>query len=307
MKKNFKNIFKAIKDAAVLFLEKKTMKLCASLSYYTIFSLAPLLIVIISLAGIFYGREAVRGEVYAELYDIVGQNTATFLQDIIKNIEESRMSNTGLTLGVIILIFGASGVFTEIQDSINTIWSVKAKPEKGWLKFILNRLLSFSLILSIGFVLLVSLILSTVIDFLFDSLKNYFPDMTVFVASALNLLIPFVIITILFSIIFKILPDAKVAWSEVWVGAILTAIFFLIGKFGIGLYIQKSSFSITYGAASSIVVLITWVYYSSIILYFGAAFTKCYSVQKGKKIIPKKTAVIVEQKEIEKNTTQISD
>lgn len=295
-----KTFFRSIKEAAILFMDTKGMKLCASLSYYTIFSLGPLLIIIISLAGIFYGREAVRGEVYDELFEIIGENAAIQVQNIIQNIESTRMTGTGLTLGIIILLFGASGVFTEIQDSINTIWSVKAKPQKGWLKFIFNRLLSFSLIISIGFILLVSLILSTLLDVIYDRLMNYFPDTTLFFASALNLLIPFIIISILFIIIFKILPDAKVGWKEVMMGAIFTAILFLIGKFAIGLYIKNSSFSNTYGAASSIVILLTWIYYSSIILYFGAAFTKCYTMERGKKIIPKKTAVLVEQKEIER-------
>lgn len=302
MKSTLKRIFNAIKETTTLFLAKKTMKLCASLSYYTIFSLGPLLIIIISLAGIFYGRDAVQGEVYNELNDLVGESTALFLQDIIKNIEASKMSGTGLTLGIITLIFGATGVFIEIQDSINTIWDVKAKPEKGWLKFILNRLISFSLILSIGFVLLASLILSTILDYFFSRFQNMYPDMTVFLGTVIHLAVPFIIITLLFCIIFKVLPDAKVPWPEVLVGAILTALFFMIGRFGIGLYIQKSSFSITYGAASSIIILLTWVYYSSIILYFGAAFTKSYIIQRGKKIIPKKTAVIIEQKEIEKNS-----
>ncbi|WP_126973789.1 YihY/virulence factor BrkB family protein [Gynurincola endophyticus] len=295
-----KTFFRSVKEAAILFMDTKGMKLCASLSYYTIFSLGPLLIIIISLAGIFYGREAVRGEVYEELFEIIGENAAIQVQNIIQNIENTRMTGTGLTLGIIILLFGASGVFTEIQDSINTIWSVKAKPQKGWLKFIFNRLLSFSLIISIGFILLVSLILSTLLDVVYDRLMNYFPDTTLFFASALNLLIPFIIISILFIIIFKILPDAKVGWKEVMMGAIFTAILFLIGKFAIGLYIKNSSFNNTYGAASSIVILLTWVYYSSIILYFGAAFTKCYTMERGKKIIPKKTAVLVEQKEIER-------
>jgi membrane protein len=290
--------WRILKRAAIEFVEDNGMKLSASLSYYTVFSIGPVLIIIISLAGIFYGKEAVQGNIYYQLNGIVGSGAAVQIQEIIQNIEKSQLSASGALFGIIALIVGATGVFTEIQDSINYIWAVKAKPQKGWLKLIMNRLLSFSLIISFGFVLLVSLIVHAMVDLLHDRLMKFFDEGTVYIFETVNYILLFVIISTLFAIIFKVLPDAKIKWRDAYVGAAFTSALFLIGKLLIGLYISQSNIGVTYGAAASIVLILLWVYYSSIILYFGAEFTKVYALTFGSGIEPDETAVFIVKQEV---------
>lgn len=278
-------------------MEDNALKLSASLSYYTVFSIGPIIIIVISLVGIFYGKEAVQGKVYGQVKDFIGSNAALQLQEIIKNIEYSQFKTTGFIIGVIMLLFGASGVFTEIQDSVNRIWSVKAKPKKGWLKFIINRLLSFSLVVGLGFIMLVSLLVSTALDALNDRLASWFSEDVVVLFYIINILIVLAVITLLFAIIFKVLPDAIIRWRDVITGSFFTALLFMGGKFLISFYISKSNVGVTYGAAATIVIILLWVFYSSIILYFGAEFTKCYAVEAGGGIRPKDTAVFVIKQE----------
>lgn len=289
--------WRILKKAGADFIEDKGMKLSASLSYYTIFSIGPVLIIIISLAGVFYGKEAVQGKIYHQINGIVGSVAAEQIQQIIQNIEKSQLGASGAVIGIIVLIVGATGVFTEIQDSINYIWSVKAKPQKGWLKLIINRLISFSLIISFGFILLVSLIIHALVDLLHDRLTSFFDEATVYVFESINYGILFTIITTLFAIIFKVLPDARIRWRDTFVGAAFTAALFLIGKFLIGLYISNSNIGITYGTAASVVLILLWVYYSSIILFFGAEFTKVYALHYGAGIEPDDTAVFIIKQE----------
>lgn len=286
------------KRAGSDFLDDNGMKLGASLSYYTIFSIGPVLIIIISLAGIFFGKEAVQGKIYYQLNGILGSSAAIQIQDIIQNIEKSQLSASGAVIGFIVLIIGATGVFTEIQDSINYIWSVRAKPQKGWLKILINRLISFSLIVSFGFVLLVSLIIHALMDLLYDQLMRFFDEATVYLFTALNYVVLFTVIASMFAIIFKVLPDARIRWRDAFVGASFTAAFFLIGKLLIGLYIAYSAVGVTYGTAASIVLILVWVYYSSIILYYGAEFTKVYALSYGSGIQPDKTAVFIIKQEV---------
>lgn len=290
--------WRVLKRAGVDFIEDHGMKLSASLSYYTIFSIGPVLIIMISLAGLFYGREAVEGKIYYQLNGVLGSNAALQIQEIIRNIEHSQLSTSGAVLGIAILLVGATGVFTEIQDSINYIWSVKAKPQKGWLKLVVNRVISFSLIVSFGFVLLVSLIIHALVDLLYDNIINLFDEATVYIFQAINYVFLFVIISTLFAIIFKVLPDARISWRDAFVGAAFTAALFMIGKYLIGLYIVNSNVGVTFGAAASIVLILLWVYYSSIILYFGAEFTKVYALTFGAGIEPDKTAVFIVKQEV---------
>ena len=292
-----KGLGKALKNAAIGFVDDNAFKLSASLSYYTIFALGPLLIIIISLTGIFFGKEAVQGRVYGQLTELVGSESALQIQNIIINIQASHSTSTGAIIGVIILFIGATGVFTEMQDSINFIWSVKAKPKKSWLKFIINRLLSFSLIVGMGFILLVSLIMSALLTLLSDQLMRLLPKYTVAFFEVVNTAIILIVISALFTVIFKLLPDAIIAWKDALMGAMLTAVLFLTGKFLIGYYIGRSHLGITYGAAASIIILLTWVYYSAMILYYGAEFTKMYALQTGSGIKPKQTAVFIIKKE----------
>lgn len=293
------------RDAGSEFLADNGMKLSASLSYYTVFSLGPVLIIMISLAGLFFGKDAVRGKLFYQINDLVGNEAALQIQQIIQNIEKSQLSASGAILGVVVLIIGATGVFAEIQDSINYIWSLKAKPKKGWLKLLINRLVSFSLIVSFGFILMVSLAVHAVMDLLHDKLSRLFDEVTVYLFQTINYVILFAVISTLFAIIFKVLPDGRIRWKDAYIGAMFTALLFIVGKFLIGFYLGTSDIGVTYGAAASIIIILLWVYYSSIILYFGAEFTKAYTLSYGKGIIPDKTAVfIVKQEVLELNDQQ---
>jgi len=299
LKKKIKEYYSFAEEVFSEFSADNATKLSASLSYYTIFSLAPMMIVIISVASIFYGREAIQGEVYGQLNWLIGKDAAAQVQELIKNAQLSRKSGVAAIIGTGTLILGATGVFAEIQDSINFIWSLKAKPRYGVLKYLFNRLLSFSLILSLGFLLIVSLLINTVLDLFSQRLQLFFEDITVYLFLVINFLIVFVVITLLFAIIFKVLPDGKIAWKDAFLGAGVTAIFFMIGKFLIGYYLGQSSITTTFGAAGSVIIILLWVYYSSTILFLGAEFTKVYTRHFGTPIQPNRNAVLLEKKEIE--------
>jgi membrane protein len=286
------------RQAASEFIADHGMKFSASLSYYTVFSLGPVLIIIMSLAGIIMGKDAVRGKLFYQINDLVGNEAALQIQDIIQNIEKSQFTTSGVIIGIILLVIGATGVFAEIQDSINYIWSIKAKPKKGWLKLLINRLVSFSLLVSFGFILMVSLVVHALLDLLQEHLVRLFDDATLIFFQVVNYAILFAVISTLFAIIFKVLPDGKIRWRDAYAGAIFTSFLFLIGKFLIGFYLGRSSIGVTYGAAASIVIILLWVYYSSIILYFGAEFTKVYTMNFGSGIIPDKTAVFIIKQEV---------
>lgn len=295
--KKLKSMLVLVKNAGAGFIHDNAFKLSASLSYYTIFALCPMLLIVISLVGLFFGRDAVQGKIYWQLNGLVGNEAALQIQEIIKNIQHTHHTTLGTIIGTIVLIIGATGVFTEMQDSINYIWSVRAKPEKGWLRFLINRLLSFSLILGMGFVMLVSLVISALLNLLSDKLERLFSSYTVYIFHVLNWCITLVVISVLFAIIFKILPDAIISWKDAIIGSAVTAALFLLGKFLIGYYLGRSNLDLTYGTAASIIIILTWVYYNALILYFGAEFTKMYALHAGEGIKPKETAVFIIKKE----------
>ena len=291
MKKFGIKVWKLLKETYAEFDEDNAIKLSASLSYYTIFSLPPLIIIILSICGVFFGTEAVTGQFFGQINGLVGNAAAIQIQNTIKNVELSDSNVFATIIGVITLIIGASGVFAEIQSSINFIWGLKAKPNKGFVKFLKNRMMSFSMIAAVGFLLLVSLTVNTVMDAINSKLMLYFPDGTVYLFYILNTIILFLSTTMLFSIIFKTLPDGSIGWKDTLIGSGVTSVLFMIGKFLIGLYLGSSTVASAYGAAGSIIVILVWVYYSAIILYFGAEFTKVYALSYGKKIIPNDYAV----------------
>jgi len=294
-----KGISQVFKESFSGFSDHKLTKLSGSLAYCTVFSLGPLLIVIIFLSGMFFGHEAVEGKIYHQLQDFLGQDTALQLQETIKKAAISGKGPVAAIIGFITLIIGATTVFAEIQDSINTIWGLKPKPKKGWLKMLQNRLLSFSVIVSLGFLLVVSLAITSVIDVFSNRLERALPDVALWIIYVLNQLITLVVITTIFAVIFKVLPDAKIRWKDVTSGALVTTLLFMLGKFGISLYISKTAVGSTYGAAGSLVVLLVWTYYSSLILYIGAEFTKAYALQYGADIHPTEYAVTTKQVEVE--------
>lgn len=293
-------VYRILKDTLQGFIDNRALKFSASLSYYTIFSLAPLLLLMISLASVFFGREAIQGQVFGEINGLIGNQAAAQIQDVIKNMELSGKTNFALIAGGITLLIGATTVFGEIQDSINIIWKVKAKPKRSWIKWIQDRLLSSSLIAGLGFLLIVSLMINGLLLALSEWLKNYFPDVTLIIFQIINVIISFMVITLLFGVIFKVLPDAKIAWKDVSAGAFFTACLFMLGRFLIGLYVDFSGTGSAYGAAGSLIVILVWVYYTAAILYFGAEFTKVYAEFMGARIEPADYAVYVEQYEKEK-------
>lgn len=300
-----KDLWEVLKNSFSGFMDDNVTKLGGSLAYFTVFSVGPMLVVIISVCGIFLGREAIEGEIYAQLEGFLGKDTAAQLQDIIKKAAVSGKSTVAAIIGVFTLLLGATSIFAEIQDSINRIWGIKAKPKKGWLKIIQNRFLSFSVIISLGFLLLVSLAVTSVLDSFNQRLQAAFPDVTVVLFYVINQVVTFTVITILFGVIFKVLPDAKIKWKDVMAGSMLTALLFMLGKFGISFYISKTEVGSTYGAAGSFAVLLIWIYYSSLILYFGAEFTKSYAMQFGSAIYPSEYAITVKEVEIENGKDSI--
>jgi membrane protein len=300
-KEAFKNGFKLLSGAFNGFQDDKGLKLSASLAYYTVFSLAPLLLLMISLAGAFFGKDAINNKVFGEINGLVGNKAAIQIQEMIKSVELSGKTTSAVVIGGITLLLGATSVFGEIQDSINMIWKVKAKPKRGWLKLIKDRLLSSSLIVGLGFLLIVSLVVNGMVLALSDILTRFLPDITLIFVQILNVVISFLVITILFGVIFKVLPDVKIGWKDVRSGALFTAVLFMVGRFVIGLYISTTGTGSTYGAAGSLIVILVWVYYTAAILYFGAEFTQVYAEYKGVKIEPANYAVHVQQTEVERD------
>lgn len=289
--------FKLLKETFSEFSNDNVVKLSASLAYYTIFSVGPLLLVIISLTGLFFETESVTYQMYAQMRSLVGEEGAKQIMAIIDNMRAQNIAAKYSIIGAVILAFGATGIFADIQDSINYIWSIKAKPKKGWLKFITNRLLSFSIILGIGFLLIVCLLINLVTDAMIGRLQRLFDTEMVILFQALNIALLFAIITTLFAVIYKVLPDAVIKWKDAFIGAGFTGTLFIIGKFLIGYYLGSSEMGNTYGAAASVIIILSWVYYTSIILYFGAEFTKVYAVNRGGGIKPYDTAVFIIKRE----------
>lgn len=299
MPSRIKNYFQLLRQTFLEFSADNATKLSASLAYYTIFAVGPLILVIISVAGIFLGQETITASVYEQISSLVGADAAQQILRISENMRQQQSTAAFFGIvGVVTLLFGATGVFAEIQDSINYIWSIRAKPKKGWLKYLRNRLLSFSLIVGMGFLLLVSLLVNTLMDILTARLLKFFGTDEVSIFKVFNLALLYAIISSLFAIIYKVLPDARIAWKDAFVGAGFTGFMFLLGKFLIGLYLGNSGVANAYGAAASVIVVLLWVYYSAIILYFGAEFTKVYALTKGSGITPYDTAVFIEKREV---------
>jgi membrane protein len=299
---SIRTIWKILKQASIDFVSDKVLKLSAALAYYTIFSLPAMLIIIIAISDIFYGRNAIEGTIYGQISSFVGQQAALQIQETIRSAALTKQAGFATVIGLVTLIIGATSVFGEIQDSINLIWKLKAKPKKGWLKIIINRLISFSMVVCLGFLLLVSLLINGLMDTFIDKITQLFPKVTFFTVYSFNMLLTFLITSFLFAIIFKFLPDAKIKWKHVRAGAFTTAFLFLIGKFLIGYYLGHSKLSSAYGAAGSVIVILLWVYYSAIILYFGAEFTRAYAIQTGSQIYPDDYAVWIQQIEVESPT-----
>lgn len=301
----FKQLWKVIIATFTGFIKDNGLKLSASLAYYTVFSIAPLIILVISITSLVLRHYNFNDTLYAQLQHFMGADAVHQLQQMVQKLELSGKTGVALIAGIIILLLGASSIFVEIQDSLNIIWRVKAKPKKGWLKLLENRFLSFSLIISLGFLLLVSLIVNIAVNALSTRLEHFFPALTVTIFDLVNLVITLLVIAVLFGIIFKFLPDVKIKWRDVRSGAIFTALLFMLGQYIIGLYLKYSAQASAYGAAGSIVVILVWIYYTSAILYIGAEFTQVYAEAVGSSIEPAEYAVHVQQTEIEEVVTKL--
>ena len=283
-----------LKETVKGFFADDVIKLSAALSFWTIFSMPPLLIIIISLSGFFFGTEAVQGQIFDQIKGLVGVDSAMQIQDVLTNVKLSGNNLFTTITGGVILLIGASGVFAEIQASINSIWGIKAKPKRGIIKFLVNRLMSFSMIGSMGFLMLVGLILNALMDILNIRMAAYFAMDTIYLFYVINLVTIFVVVMLLFTLIYKTLPDGKVTLRDCMIGSSFTAFLFMLGKFGMGAYLGGSAIATWYGATGSVILIFLWVFYSAIILYFGAEFTKVYANTHGHKITPNSYSVKIE-------------
>jgi membrane protein len=279
---NLQIIWGLLKDTFSEWQEDKAARLAAALAYYTVFSMAPLIIIVLGIVGYLFGRDMVGSYLIEQARGMVGAEGGQIFESIVENASQPSTSLIATLIGIATLLFGALGVFGQLQDALNTVWGVAPKPGRGVWGFIQTRVLSFTMILGIGFLLLVSLVLSSLLAAFSGFLSYWLSSFSVFVLEALNLIVSFGVITLLFAMIFKILPDVEIDWSDVWLGAAFTALLFTIGKFVLGYYLGRQTFGSTYGAAGSILIILLWVYYSSQILLFGAEFTQVYAKKFGR-------------------------
>lgn len=286
LKAYFSNIGGVIKKTAKAWIAADPFRQSAVVSYYAIFSIPALLVIIITCVGFAFGEEAIQGQITGQISGAMGADTAKQVEDMIAKAGSQKNSVLATIVSIVTLILGATGVFSQLQTSLNLIWEVKVTAKKKFLKTIKDRVFSFGLILSIGFLLLISLLLTTGLEAFSGWVKTHLPDFMLAVFKLLNFIISFGGISALFALMFKILPDAKIQWRDVWIGAIATSLLFILGKFALGIYFAKANPGSTYGAAGSIVLIMLWVSYSCMILFFGAEFTKQYAVSKGREITP---------------------
>lgn len=289
---NIKIIFSLIVKTYDQFLDDKGFKMAAALSFYSAFSLTPMLIIIIAIAGFVFGEEAVRGQIVIQIQDLIGRDGAVMIETMIKGASAPAKGIFATIFSIVVLILGSVGVFLELQESLNIIWGVEQRPGRGIKGILKNRFSSFSMVISTAFILLVSLIVNAALAALQNYIGARFYIATIMIV--VNFLISFSVITMMFALIFRYLPDVIIRWRFVFMGAVITSLLFSIGKFAIGTYLGSSTYSSTYGAATSLVILLMWIYYSGLILYFGAEFTQVYTKKYSKwKIVPDKDAITI--------------
>lgn len=292
IKQNFGVLFRYVKEVVTEYISGDVIKHSASLSYYTTLSIVPLLIIIISVTGWIFGEDAMRGQVYSQMHELIGSEAASQLEKAIQTIhlnEKGSSLATYISIGV--LAFGATRVFAEIQDSMNKIWGLKVVQTKKWWKVIVDRLISFSMVISLGFLMMVSLVLSAIVLAITSIVNKWLGNYGEVLIAVTDHLMSVISTTAIFAAIFKVLPDAHIKWRDVFIGALITSILFLIGKILIGYYIGNNDTASMFGAAGSVIILMLWVYYTSAILYLGAVFTKVYATNHGGKIRPSGFAV----------------
>jgi len=300
MANKLRKFWNILVDAGDDFIEDHASKLGASLAYYTLFSIGPLLLVIITLLGFFYKKAYITSQIFDQMHGLIGATAAAQVQTILVNMSQQTNKTLLGVIGILVFIFGATGIFSEIQSSINYIWSIKAKPKRSWLKYITDRLLSLILVIGMAFLMLVTVFINLLIDLLSGRLKPILGDANTILLKAANLGLLFIVVTLVFTIIFKILPDAWIHWKDALIGACFTAVLFIIGKFLISYYFSFAKNMNLYGAATSVILLLSWVYYSALILYYGAEFTEVYAHRYGKGISVNENAVHIIKHETSK-------
>lgn len=287
---NLKVGWKLLKQAAEEWDKDKCPRLGAAISYYTLFSLAPTLVIAIAIAGFFFGPDAARGQIVNQLQDLVGVDGAKAIQAMLENAWKESDGLFATIVAVIVLLVGATGAFIELQDSLNSVWEVTPKPGRGIKGMLMNRLISFGVVIGVGFLLLVSLVVSAALAALSTYMSSWLPGID-WLWQIVNIIISFAVVTGLFAMIYKLLPDVELGWRDVGIAAAVTSILFAIGKFLIGLYLGNSTIGSSYGAAGSVVVLLVWIYYSAQIMLFGAELTEAYVKHKGRYIRPSSHAM----------------
>jgi membrane protein len=269
--------------------EDDAPRLAASLSLYTLLSIAPLVIILVAVAGIVFGEEAARGQINGEISAVVGTAAGSAIEGIVANARQPSQGFISTVIGVVVLLLGASGVFGELQTALNQIWNVKARPGRGLRGMLRDRFFSFTMVMGVAFLLMVSLVVSAVLATITEHYQGLIP--VPFLWEGINILVGLAVSTVLFTLIFKVVPDAKIAWRDVWVGGLFTAVLFSIGKVALAWYVGRSATVSPFGAAGSLVALVVWVYYSAQILFFGAEFAQVYATLFGLQIIPTENAV----------------
>ena len=298
-KLTYKDTFSLLKQTFTEWNDDEPFDLSASVAYYAIFSLPALLMIIVTIAGLAFGKEAVQGKITEQIAGMIGKNSASDIQALIANAYKSDTSLISTIVGIVTLILGSTGVFLQLQKSLNRIWDVKPDPSKsGIKKLILDRATSLGVILAIGFMLLISLVVTTALSAISSWISTRVPEIFLTIFYIVNFLVAFSIVSLLFALIYKVLPDVKIEWKSVWIGATVTALLFEIGRFALGLYFGKSDPGSTYGAAGSVILLMLWVNYSCLILLFGAEFTKVFAERSGHPIQTSEIAVKIEKKEV---------
>ena len=296
MKKTIKAFFKIAGSASRRWWEKDPFMQSAVIAYYAIFSMPGLLVIVISVGSLFFKKDVITGQLYTQISSIMGVETAKQVRDMIITVSHTNKSVLATIIGLITVLLGATGVFVELQKALNVIWEVKAKPRRAVFTVIRTRLFSFGLILSVGFLLLISLTITTIIAVMGDWVMNHWPNIVLIIFYVLNFIISFGVVMLLFTLLFKILPDVKIQWKHLWWGSILTAFLFILGKTAIGFYLSKTNPGSAYGAAGSIVLILLWVSYSSMIFFYGAEFTRAYADYFTGKVSPTEVAVKITDK-----------
>ncbi len=288
---HLKSMASLLKETFTQWINRDPFRNSTVIAYYTIFSLPGLLIIIINLAGYFFEQQAVSNEINQQVRALVGSKAAQDVQAIVSNASQSEGFTLSSVISLATLLFGATGVFYQLQQTLNVMWEVKPQPKRKLLKLAMDRLFSFGLILVVGFLLLVSLVLSTVLSMISNWVAAYFSDSLNIVFRLLDISVSLGVITLLFAAIYKFLPDAEIEWRDVWIGALVTSLLFVLAKFALGLYFAYSDPGSAYGAAGSIILIMLWVSYAGMILFFGAEFTRVYARHHGRRIVPSDYAV----------------